>query len=92
MRVQVKEGRMGFYNHARRKSEEIFELKSIDGIKRDGKKETPHTFTAEEQFSDKWMIALDPMKPVSSPKSKKNEARDPVAMSKLDPKQVLPAN
>ena len=50
--------RVGYYEHRRRKANEVFELIEINGLK-DGK---PKKFSPEEQFSQKWMEKYDAAK------------------------------
>jgi len=46
----------------------------------------------EKQFSEKWMEKIeDEEKPKSASKSKKSDAREPIALSKLKPESVLPS-
>lgn len=54
--MKVRAIKLGYYGHLRRREGVIFELKQVEGLDSKGK---PHTFTEEEQFSDKWMEKLD---------------------------------
>lgn len=54
--MKVRAKRLGFYDYSRRKEGDVFTLKEIKGLDRDGK---PVTYSAESQFSDKWMEKLE---------------------------------
>ncbi len=58
MRVKAKE--LGYYGLLRRKPGEIFNLEEVKGFHmgKDGKK-SPKVYSAESQFSDKWMEKID---------------------------------
>lgn len=54
--MKVKAKRIGFYDYARRREGDVFTLKEIKGLDRDGKSVT---YSAESQFSEKWMEKLE---------------------------------
>ena len=54
--MKVRAKRIGFYDYARRREGDVFTLKEIKGLDRDGK---TVTYSTESQFSEKWMEKLE---------------------------------
>lgn len=61
--MQVKAIREGYHNHRYRKVGEVFNLEPIDGLDVKG---NPKKFSAEQQFSERWMERLDGSAPAKS--------------------------
>lgn len=58
--MKVRATQAGYYNHIRRRPGDVFTLAPVKGTKvtlhKDGREERKeHTFSAEEQFSERWM-------------------------------------
>lgn len=94
MHVQAKE--VGYIHNIRKRPGDVFELKAIKGLKIDPftGEETGTVISPEQQFSPKWMKKLEDeevTKAKSKGKVKTSDVREAIAMSKVDVKQVLPA-
>jgi hypothetical protein len=80
-RIRVRATREGYYNYKRRKEGEVFYLIPIRGVIRDRSgREKKHTFTPEQQLSEKWMERV-PEDYVPSNESEKPRA--PVSLGEI---------
>lgn len=66
--MKVQATKLGYYLHKRRREGETFDLVEIKGLDKDN---NPIVISPEQQFSKKWMKALDEAPKVSG-KNKKN--------------------
>jgi hypothetical protein len=58
--MKVRATQLGFYRLVRRRPGDIFELKPVKGVKMDRQgNRTPYVFSAEEQFSPRWMEKVE---------------------------------
>lgn len=79
--MKVRATQRGYYDLTMRKEGDVFELKPVKGL--DGKG-NPVLYSAEQQFSKKWMESLDPVHATPSSSKKKMAKQEAPKASRSD--------
>jgi hypothetical protein len=80
--MRVRATKMGYYGLQRRREGDVFELVPVKTVK----DKKPVVITPEQQFSELWMEKVDAD---AKPSKKKEEHREPKALSRMKDKDVL---